>query len=618
MENFMNYARLLFVLMVFVSCKNTDGPKKMALAGDTSMFNEDIRSYYFQTLDSAGYYMAKMDTALSLNANKAHFLQSRKWYKRVEPLLIAYDHENYLSMNAPNLLKVEIDDYTDIKKLAPKSYQVLEELLYGEEPISNEKLHNVILYLKTRIPYIRRNHIIYNQRDRHHLKMIRDAIVNIATKGITGFDSPMLANSLREAIYNYESIGQVLEFYEKTFSNPQLYQNWKEELKATVKMLQTGDFDTFDRYGFIKEHTNKQLALINDTAKDWGIALNTSRALNPTSENLFSKDFFNIKMFALQGSPPINKKRVALGKALFNDESLSSSGTISCATCHVKEKAFTDGYKKAIGKGGIELQRNTPTLPYAVYQTTFFYDGRGDGLEGQIVSVANNENEFHLDLNSMEKRVKQNSDYKAQFDMLYGGNVNNRNVRNAIATYIRSLAPFDSKFDRNMQGTENTLTDQERLGFNLFMGKAACATCHFPPVFNGIVPPKYKETEFENLGVPKNASFTHPELDKDPGLYYPYEVEEKRHFFKTSTVRNIEMTAPYMHNGVYASLDEVMEFYDVGGGQGMGLDVPYQTLPPDSLKLENKEKKAIIAFMKTLTDKDYEQSGQNFVATPSL
>ena len=446
-------------------------------------------------------------------------------------MIMAYDYQNYLSMNAPNLLKVEIDDYTDIKRLKPKSYQVLEELLYAEEEVPNMDLHLVINYLQVRIPYIRNNHMIYTQRDRHHLKMIRDAIVNIATKGITGFDSPMLANSLNEAIYNYESIKSVLNIYKEAFKDPELYKKWTEEINQAISNLQSDNFDDFDRYSFIKNHTNAQLELINQTSNDWGITLNTSRSLNPTATNLFDEDFFNIKQFSPQGSPAINEERIALGKQLFNDPALSGTETISCATCHLENKAFTDGHKKARGINGVELQRNTPTLTYAVYQQTFFYDGRADGLEDQIVNVVNDENEFHVDLNTVEKRVKQQASYISSFNALYEGEISNQNVRHAIATYIRSLAPFNSKFDRNMQGKENSLTSEEKLGFNLFMGKAACATCHFPPGFNGTVPPKFLETEFENLGVPQNADFENPVLDEDPGQYYPYRVEEKRHFF---------------------------------------------------------------------------------------
>lgn len=602
------YTILYIGVLIFslISCKEKTAPKRVTSANAESMFTEEIRNHYFQTLDSAAFYIQKLDTTETLEHNKANFLKSREWYKRAEPMLIAYDYQNYLSMNAPNLLKVEIDDYTDIKRLKPKSYQVLEELLYADGEVSNKELDLVIKYLKVRIPFIRKNHMMYTQKDRHHLKMIRDGIITVATKGITGFDSPMLANSLNEAIYSYETIATVLSFYKEAFTDNELYEKWSKEIASTISDLTAGDFDTFDRYTFIKDHTNQQLELVNLTANDWGFQLNTSRPLNPTATNIFAKDFFNIKKFALPGSPAINDERIALGRKLFNDESLSSTGNISCATCHIKEKAFTDGHSKALGINGVELQRNTPTLSYAVYQKTMFYDGRATGLEDQIVNVVNDKNEFHMDLNTIEKRVGENSAYRASFDSLYGGEMTNMNVRHAIATYIRSLAPFNSKFDRNIQGIENTLTNVEKLGFNLFMGKAACATCHFPPAFNGTVPPKYEETEFENLGVPKNASFNDPILDDDPGQYHPYKVEEKRSFFKTATVRNAELTAPYMHNGVYKTLEEVITFYNVGGGQGLGLDVPYQTLPPDSLSLEEQEQKALIAFMKTLTDTDFE------------
>ncbi len=602
--------KLIFIAMlgIFLSCKHEESnPKLMITNSEQSMFNDAIRDYYFITLDSTSHYMQQIDTLNSVSKNKELFLKSRAWYKRVEPMLIGYDYENYVSMNAPNLLKVEIDDHQDIKIQDPKSFQVLEELLYAEEGFSNKELNSVLTYLKVRIPFVKKNHILIAQRDRHHLKMIRDAIVNIATKGITGFDSPMLSNSLNEAVYNYESIQKVLDIYKDAFTNRELYVDWSTEIAATIATLKKGNFDEFDRYTFIKEHTNQQLELALKTAQDWDVELSDSRSLNPNATSLFEKNFFNMKMFSMQRAPEITEERRELGRQLFNDKTLSSIGTISCATCHIKEKAFTDGHVKAIGVNGKELQRNSPTLTYAVYQRSLFYDGRADGLEDQIVGVTNNENEFHIDLEQLEEKIQQQPVYRVQFDSLYDGKITNMNARNAIATYIRSLSSFDSKFDRNINGLEESMTNEEVDGFNLFMGKAACATCHFPPAFNGTVPPKYMESEFENLGVPKNASFENPVLDDDWGQYYPYEVEEKKHFFKTSTVRNVDLTGPYMHNGVYTTLEEVVEFYNVGGGQGMGLDVPYQTLPPDSLNLTAVESKAIIAFMKTLTDQQFEK-----------
>lgn len=594
----------LFFLIGLAGC-NTKQEQRMTSADGLSAFTEDIKAYYFQTLDSAAYYISQMDSSLELSENQQLFLESRKWYKMAEPMIIAYDHENYMTLNGPNLLKIEAEDFTDIKKLAPTSYQVLEETIFGDEPPSNPIVQQNIVFLSARLPFIKQNNMIYNQRDQHHVKMMRDLIVTVATKGITGFDSPALANSQKEAIYSYESLRNLVKIYKEAFSDDGLYENWMSEIASTIDALSKGNFETFDRYRFIKDHTNPQLEMINQMVIDFGIKLNPSRPLYPEADNLFAADFFNISNFSPPGTPGLSDELISLGNVLFNDASLSNTGNMSCASCHVKGKAFTDGLRKSVGTNGEMLERNAPTLTYASYQYKFFHDGRASTLESQIMGVLMNENEFHVTLGDFTDKVKTHEQYSVAFDTLYSNGVNARNIRNAISAYIRDQSPFNSKFDRNMRGEESTLTAEEISGFNLFMGKGACATCHFPPAFNGTVPPKYLETELENLGVPANASFTNPILDPDPGAFYPYEVEERRHFFKTPTVRNVELTAPYMHNGVYDSLIQVMKFYNFGGGAGMGLDVPYQTLPPDSLMLSCDELEAMIAFMKTLTDKEF-------------
>jgi cytochrome c peroxidase len=597
----------LFFLLFLISCnkqKQTTGNNLYTKTA--SVFTEDLRSYYLETLDSLSANLNRLDASKSLEENKAIFKTIRKWYKFAEPFIIAFDNNNYLTINGPNLPIVHAEDYTDIKKLKPRSLQVVEELLYDDKGLDKKELELQLIFLRSRVPFMAHNHIIYKQKDKHYIKMIRDAIITVATKGITGFDSPMQLNSTEESAYVYQSLWKILKIMESSFGKTEEYQQILSEFKTSKELLMNSKFETFDRYNFIKNHTNKQLYLLAKACKKWGIKMAENYELNPYAENLFQKDFLNLSNFAPQGSPVINNERIALGKKLFNDKSLSNKGDMSCATCHIKEKAFTDGLAVGIGKNGVKLQRNTPTLTYAGYQRTFFYDGRGDGLEGQIVGVTNNKNEFHIDMNTLEKRVKENQEYTKAFESLYKGNITSRNIRLAIATYIRSLAPFDSKFDRNMLDLETSLTSEEKTGFNLFMGKAACATCHFPPVFNGLVPPKFAESEFEHLGITKTDDFSNPVLDEDPGLFYPYEVEERRGFFKTSSVRNVALTAPYMHNGAYKTLDKVVEFYNNGGGAGMGLDVPYQTLPADSLQLNKKEIAAIIAFMKSLTDKNYE------------
>lgn len=193
--------------------------------------------------------------------------------------------------------------------------------------------------------------------------------------------------------------------------------------------------------------------------------------------------------------------------------------------------------------------------------------------------------------------------YQEAFLSTYGKEVNNYLIRNAIASYIMSLNPFNSKFDLNMQGVENTLTKSEINGFNLFTGKAKCATCHFTPLFNGLVPTVFKESEMELIGVPQTKDTINAKIDDDLGRYDVYQTEQRKFFFKTPTVRNIEKTAPYMHNGVYTTLEEIVDFYDKGGAAGLGIDLEYQTLPTDRLNLSKQEKADLVAFMKSLTDK---------------
>ena len=164
--------------------------------------------------------------------------------------------------------------------------------------------------------------------------------------------------------------------------------------------------------------------------------------------------------------------------------------------------------------------------------------------------------------------------------------------------------PFNSKIDEYFRG-ETTLSESESNGFNVFTGKAKCATCHFIPVYNGTIPPWFNNTESEVIGVPKTNIWKNAVVDEDLGRYNLNQLEPLKYSFKTPTIRNIEKTAPYMHNGVYDKLEEVIKFYELGGGNGIGMNLAYQTLPFDNLQLTPKEKNDLISFMLTLTDKKY-------------
>lgn len=560
---------------------------------------QELKAKYMADLDQCIAFADSLKMAESLEDAGVFYKEARKQFKHIEPVLSYIEAENYGTLNQPNLLKVEEEDLTDIKIFDPEGFQVLEELIFMEQA-PMEVIRNRAKFVSLRLQLIRKNTSMDDLKPYHVLWLIRDAITRVSLMGITGYDSPALQQSLEEAQYVYESIDNYLAIYAQQFSDLSLLKAWSDEMEQTIALLASSDFESFDRYTFIKEHSHKQLALWNQTVKDWEVEFPFTLALQNDAPNYFSKSTFNMVHFAGRSAAPMDSGTVKLGKQLFHDTNLSANGKMSCATCHQPEKAFTDGLTIAKGINGKELQRNVPTLYYAAYQKGMFYDKRSGNLEGQIVEVTENPDEFHSSLKGMVTTVSQTSEYQKQFGALFKDSVSDQNIRKSIAAYIRTLAPFNSKFDRNIRGEEQSLTEQEIHGFNLFMGKAACGTCHFAPLFNGTLPTRYKDSELEALGVPETKA--NAKVDDDLGRYYFYKTDERKHFFKTSTVRNAALTAPYMHNGVYDDLNEVMDFYNNGGGAGMGLDVPLQTLPPDSLQLNETEIEAIIAFMETLTD----------------
>jgi cytochrome c peroxidase len=224
-------------------------------------------------------------------------------------------------------------------------------------------------------------------------------------------------------------------------------------------------------------------------------------------------------------------------------------------------------------------------------------------LEDQAKDVISNKDEMHGSLSDAIAYINRNETYRLLFKKVYNDEeISETQLKNSIAAYIRSLVAMNSRFDEFMRGKPGALNQTEIDGFNLFTGKAKCATCHFIPLFNGSNPPLFDKTDAEVIGVPGNADSLHPVLDTDAGKFNLYRVELHRNAFKTPTLRNITLTAPYMHNGVYKTLEEVIEFYNRGGGVGSGLKIENQTLPPDKLNLSEYEKKSLVAFMNSLTD----------------
>ncbi len=584
------YTLSVCLLLLSTSCVNNKKTEIKELNTKT----HKLENLYGNHLVMAYQYLDSINIKNNDDTNKKYYINSRKHFKKSEPILSYIEKENYKSLNSPNLLRIQEEDPTDIKINQPIGYQVIEENLFSDS-MDSLALSRALKVTSGRLKLIEHNKDL-SFKDYHVLWLIRDAVIRTATTGLSNFDSPILGASLKESIYVSSTLKDILNIYQKNFKNKALLETWETELNNSIKALDTG-FEEFDRYGFIKNHTNKQLELIKITQDDWGIEFPFELALKNNITRLFSDNTFNLDYFSDYKSDTTHlSTKIELGKQLFNDKRLSIKNNMSCATCHIKEKAFTDG-KITFNKN---LKRNTPTLTYAGLQKSFFFDNRSGSLEGQIVGVVTNHDEFNSDLQHIVNVVKKDINYSKGFDSLYKRGATDMNIRHSIASYVRSLNNFNSKFDNNINGKENNINKIEKKGFNLFMGKAACATCHFPPLFNGTVPPNFSESELEIIGVPETKE--NKTLDNDLGRYYLFNTPERKGTFKTPTIRNIELTAPYMHNGVYKSLEQVMEFYNKGGGVGLGFNLPHQTLPFDDLDLTDEEIQAIISFMKTLTD----------------
>ncbi|AGA77237.1 cytochrome-c peroxidase [Echinicola vietnamensis] len=581
---------LLVFLSCFIACN-----RQADTTHDEAPIDQ-LAAQYYGHLRASFLHLDSLAQSQDPQKVEGYFLNARKHFKMAEPILAFMDSENYKFLNQPNIPKIEEEDFTDIKIKSPKGFQVLEESIFVENPDweSISKTANVtaarmkLLHDNTSFDFVQPYHVLW---------MVRDGFVRVALTGITGFDSPVLEQSLAEARDVYAGLEEMITLYRGHFKDQALYERVIQALDNSVTALQ-GDFSTFDRYGFIKAHTQPMLGMWNEVVKDWGVTFPFEKAIRNDATSLFSDQTFNLSYFSSENFEALDQQKVALGKKLFHEKAFSLNANMSCATCHLPDKQFTDGRKTALGN-----HRNSPTLFYAALQKGFFYDNRAGSLEGQIVDVTTNVNEFHTDLDHLQQVAASDADYVKSFHELYQKDtVLEGDVRNAIASYIRSLVPFNSKFDRNMNGLEQTLTADERQGFNLFMGKAKCATCHFPPVFNGTVPVAFKESEVELIGVPNANDTINATIDKDLGRYEVYHTEERKHFFKTPTVRNAALTAPFMHNGVYNTLEEVIDFYDRGGGVGIGIALENQTLPTDKLELTEAEKAALVAFIEALND----------------
>jgi len=541
------------------------------------------------------------------NALVNEFKKIRTEYKKIESFIEYYFQGLSRRINGPALPEIKTDDniVNDASGL-----QVIEEILFDEK-LDTTELKKQAKILITDLNFIKQNFKDLPIQNHHFYELIQHEIIRIAVLGITGFDSPVAFNSINEAHASLEGIEEFYSLYVQ-INNQKVNTSLINAIhKANKYINDHNNFDNFDRLVFIKHYLmpiSTQLELEFKEVIKNNPMVNTPKVFNGTLSDLMQGKRLNADAFSPYEESKSTPEKSKLGGYLFNNTELSRSNKVSCATCHDKNLSFTDGKKVStlnIHKNSVN--RNSPTLYYSAFQKFFFYDMRSQDLENQIESVMQNPDEFNLSPEEIKNKLQTKKEIVALFKKAYpkSKEITSYEIRNSIASYVRSLMPFKAKVD-NFFNDKDTLTISEKNGFNLFAGKAKCATCHFIPLYNGTAPPWFNNSESEVIGVPEKINWEHAVVDKDLGRYKFNQLEQLKYSFKTPSIRNSEKTAPYMHNGVFNTLEDVIKFYELGGGNGIGMQLEYQTLPFDNLKLTKEEKRDLINFLNTLTDKDTE------------
>ncbi len=305
----------------------------------------------------------------------------------------------------------------------------------------------------------------------------------------------------------------------------------------------------------------------------------------------------------LRAGNPTTREKIELGRLLYFDPALSGNNEQSCATCHHPDLGFSDGRNFSMGfggrgvgpdrKGGQQVRRAAPTVWNAAYNHKQFWDGRANDLEDQARFPITSADEMNQDPDELVRELKAIPEYVRLFDVAFGGGdsaITMDNVTFAIAAFERTLISDNSPFDRYAAGDASALSAEQRRGLTLFRSlKTRCFECHGFPTF--------ANPDFKVIGVPDP-----PGQPKDFGRSEIEGGEPYKNAFKVPTLRNVALTAPYMHNGRFRTLEEVIDFYSSGGGKGQGLELPNLDDKIRRFSLTDQERKDLVAFLRALTD----------------
>lgn len=283
---------------------------------------------------------------------------------------------------------------------------------------------------------------------------------------------------------------------------------------------------------------------------------------------------FGLVLATLHAENRPTTEQVAVGKKLFFDTRLSADGSISCATCHDPKRAFADHHALSVGVSGQRTERHSPSLIGRGFGSTQFWDGRAPTLEKQVLDPILNPREMGMSIPDVIARLRGDPAY---------ANLTAESLGTTLAAYVRTIRSTDSPFDRYMSGDSTGLSDIEREGLRLFRDKARCYICHSGDQFT--------DEMFHNTGVAWRGGRV-----QDHGRRAITAKMYDEGAFKTPMLREIANTAPYMHDGSIATLEQVIDYYDRGGNPNAHLD---ENMTP--LHLGADEKRALLAFLRALS-----------------
>lgn len=283
---------------------------------------------------------------------------------------------------------------------------------------------------------------------------------------------------------------------------------------------------------------------------------------------------------------------MALGRRLFFDKDLSIDRSVSCATCHEPEHAFADRRPLAVGVLGRVGKRNSPTIVNRGFGRLHFWDGRAATLEAQVLLPIADPNEMDMRLEDLVARLGADDSYVAAFEAVFERPMTVDDVGRALGAYLRTVRSGDSPYDRFIDGATDALSAEAQLGLTVFRGKGRCFICHREPTFS--------DEQFYNTGVAWRAATSSGVGESNPyqddGRFGVTSNARDRGAFKVPTLREVARTAPYMHDGSLATLQDVVEFYDQGGRPNPNL---IRIIGP--LRLTPAEKGGLVAFLESLS-----------------